>query len=178
MQPQTAVHYSLPGVNARPVGAVKVRLQTLARQQFGIRDQEVELQPAFVAVFNPQHAVLVFIEPGHQYPLKAGHQLFTLAGRQIFLREGQYARGIFLGVRRGVNQLPDFLRLPLQNACPLALPVFAKQVIHRPRTAAAAARMKLNDHRLAPFPAPGGAGAQYRRRSTSARPQSARAPPP
>ena len=39
------------------------------------------LQPPLVPVLNPQHAVLVFIESGHQNPLEARHQRFTLPGR-------------------------------------------------------------------------------------------------
>ncbi|WP_165296431.1 hypothetical protein [Enterobacter cloacae complex sp. 2DZ2F2B] len=57
MQPQSAVHYGLPGY------------------------QKIQLQPPFVLVLNPQHAVLVFIESGHQNPLETRHQFFTLAGR-------------------------------------------------------------------------------------------------
>ncbi|TRK26757.1 hypothetical protein, partial [Salmonella enterica] len=41
-------------------------------------DQEVQLQPPLILVLNPQHAVLVFIESGHQNPFKARHQLFAL----------------------------------------------------------------------------------------------------
>ena len=81
MQPQSAVHYGLPGIDARPVGAIVVRLQAFPGQQFSVGDQEIQLQPPLVLVLNPQHAVLVFIESGHQNPLEARHQLFTLAGR-------------------------------------------------------------------------------------------------
>ncbi|KNX28300.1 hypothetical protein AEX44_21040, partial [Salmonella enterica subsp. enterica serovar Heidelberg] len=65
MQPQPAVHDGLPGINARTVGAVVIRLETLAGQQLRVRDQEVQLQPPLILVLNPQHAVLVFIESGH-----------------------------------------------------------------------------------------------------------------
>ncbi len=41
------------------------------------------------------------------------------------------------GVGRGVDKLPDFLRLPLQNAGTFALEVFAQQVVHRPGATAA-----------------------------------------
>ncbi|MGE9501663.1 hypothetical protein ACQP3D_24965, partial [Escherichia coli] len=71
MQPQPAVHYGLPGINARTVGPVVIRLEPFAGQQLHIRDQEVQLQPPLVPVLNPQHAILVFIESGHQNPLKA-----------------------------------------------------------------------------------------------------------
>ncbi|MFP1575093.1 hypothetical protein ACNIZN_23615 [Enterobacter kobei] len=81
MQPQPAVHEGLPGINARTVGSVVIRLETPAGQQLRVRDQEVQLQPPFVPVLNPQHAVLVFIESGHQNPLEARHQLFALAER-------------------------------------------------------------------------------------------------
>jgi hypothetical protein len=80
VQPQSAVHDGLPGIDARSVGAVVIRLEPLACEQLRVRDQEVELQPPLVLVLNPQHAVLVFIESGHQNPLKARHQLFSLAG--------------------------------------------------------------------------------------------------
>jgi len=80
VQPQPAVHDGLPGINARSVGAVVIRLEPLAGQQLRVRDQEVQLQPPFVLMLNPQHAVLVFIESGHQNPLEARHQFFTLTG--------------------------------------------------------------------------------------------------
>ncbi|WP_434547505.1 hypothetical protein [Pantoea stewartii] len=81
MQPQPAVHNGLPGIDARTVGAVVIRLEPFASQQLRVRDKEIQLQPPLVLVLNPQHAVLVFIESGHQNPLEARHQLFTLAGR-------------------------------------------------------------------------------------------------
>ncbi|MFQ8359866.1 hypothetical protein ACLRC5_24040 [Enterobacter cloacae complex sp. 2024EL-00786] len=81
MQSQPAVHDSLPGVDARPVGAVVIRLETPAGQQLRVRDQKIQLQSPLIPVLNPQHAVLVFIESGHQNLLKARHQLFALAGR-------------------------------------------------------------------------------------------------
>ena len=81
MQPQPAVHDGLPGINARTGGAVVIRLETPAGQQLRVRDQEVQLQPPLILVLNPQHAVLVFIESGHQNPFKARHQLFALPGR-------------------------------------------------------------------------------------------------
>jgi len=56
-------------------------LQPLSGQQFGVGNNEIKLYPPFVAVLHPQHAVLVFIESGHQNPLEARHQFFTLAGR-------------------------------------------------------------------------------------------------
>jgi hypothetical protein len=63
----------------RTVGAVVIRLEPSAGQQLRVRDQKV--QPAAPChVLHPQDAVLVFIESGHQNPLKARHQLFPLAG--------------------------------------------------------------------------------------------------
>jgi hypothetical protein len=81
VQPQPAVHDGLPGVYARTVGAVVIRLEPFAGQQLRVRDEEVKLQPPLVLVLNPQHAVLVFVESGHQNLLETRHQLFTLAGR-------------------------------------------------------------------------------------------------
>ncbi|MFS7753292.1 hypothetical protein ACJ8BN_01220, partial [Klebsiella pneumoniae] len=89
MQPQSAVHHGLPGIDARPVGAIVVRLQAFPGQQFSVGDQEIQLQPPLVGMLHPQNAVLVFIEPGHQNPLKAGHDLLPLPGRQFSLRERQ-----------------------------------------------------------------------------------------
>ncbi|MDU7243750.1 hypothetical protein, partial [Clostridium sp.] len=83
MQPQSAVHDGLPGIDARPVSAVIVRLEPPAGQQLGIGDQKVQFQTPLVLVLNPQNAVLIFIKSGHQNPLEAGHQFFPLAGRQI-----------------------------------------------------------------------------------------------
>ncbi|MFV6548778.1 hypothetical protein ACNPHC_26315 [Klebsiella pneumoniae] len=73
MQPQRAVHYGLPGIDARTVGAIVIWLEPFAGQQLRVRDEEVQLQPPLVLVLNPQHAVLVFVEPGHQNPFKARH---------------------------------------------------------------------------------------------------------
>ena len=87
MQPQSAVHDGLPGIDARSVNAVVVRLEPPAGQQLGIGDQKVQLQTPLVRVLHPQNAVLIFIESGHQNPLKAGHQFFTLTRRQVRLRE-------------------------------------------------------------------------------------------
>lgn len=81
MQPQSAVHHGLPGIDARPVGAIVIRLQAFPGQQLCVGDQEIQLQPPLVGVLHPQNAVLVFIEPGHQNPLKAGHDLLPLPGR-------------------------------------------------------------------------------------------------
>ncbi|GAA5719761.1 hypothetical protein [Salmonella enterica] len=53
MQPQPAVHDGLPGINARTVGAVVIRLETPACQQLHVRDQEVQLQPPLILVLNP-----------------------------------------------------------------------------------------------------------------------------
>ena len=172
MQPQSAIHDGLPGIDARPVGAVVVRLEPPAGQQFGIGDQKVQLQTPLVRVLHPQNAVLIFIESGHQNPLEAGHQFFPLAGRQIGLRKRQYAGGVFLHVRRRVNQLPDFFRLPLQDAGTFTLPVFTQQIVHRPGATAATAWMKFNDHRPFLSQERRAAAAQARHRWPSAPPQS------
>nr|WP_228730053.1 hypothetical protein [Klebsiella grimontii] len=87
MKPQPAVNHGLPGIDARAVGPIVVRLETFPRQKFGIGDQEIQLQTPLVRVLHPQNAVLVFFQPGHQNPLKAFHQLFTLPGWQIFFGE-------------------------------------------------------------------------------------------
>lgn len=87
MQPQLRVHCGLPRIDARTVGPVKIRLQALPGQQFGVRYQEIQLQPPLVPVLHPQDAVLVFIQSGHQNPLEALHYLLTLPRRQVRLRE-------------------------------------------------------------------------------------------
>jgi len=81
VQTQLRVHERLPRINARTVSAVKIRLQALSGQQFGVRYQEVQLQPPLVPVLHPQDAVLVFIQSGHQNPLETVHQLLTLPRR-------------------------------------------------------------------------------------------------
>ncbi|XJI13681.1 hypothetical protein AB2F93_25015, partial (plasmid) [Escherichia coli] len=53
MQPQPAVHDGLPGINARTVGAVVIRLETPACQQLHVRDQEVQLQPPLIHGAQP-----------------------------------------------------------------------------------------------------------------------------
>jgi len=81
VQPQPGVHCGLPRIDARTVGLIKIRLQPLSGQQFGVRYQEVQLKPPLVPVLHPQDAVLVFIQTGHQNPLEALHQLLTLPRR-------------------------------------------------------------------------------------------------
>ncbi|KNU71623.1 hypothetical protein AEW80_22165, partial [Salmonella enterica subsp. enterica serovar Typhimurium var. 5-] len=61
VQPQPTVHDGLPGIDARTVGAVVIRLETPAGQQLRVWYQEIQLKPPFVVVLNPQHAVLIFI---------------------------------------------------------------------------------------------------------------------
>ncbi|MNL17860.1 hypothetical protein D3C87_1389800 [compost metagenome] len=85
MQPQPAIHHRLPRIDARAVGPVVIRLQAFSGQQFGVRNEKIQLQPPLVGMLHPQHAVLVFIESGHQNPLEALHQLFTLSGGQVTL---------------------------------------------------------------------------------------------
>lgn len=173
MQPQPTVHHRLPGIDARTVGAVVVRLEPLPRQQFRVRDQEIKLHPPLVGVLHPQDAVLIFIQSGHQNPLKARYQLFTNPGGQVLFRERQHSRGVFLRIRRGVDKLTHLLRLTLQYRRPWPRPVLTQQVIHRTAPATPATRMKFNDHRRTLSPAPCAAAAQARRRWPSAPPQSA-----
>lgn len=77
-------------------------------------------------------------------------------------------------VGRGVDKLPDFFRLPLQNGGAVALSVFPQQIIHRTGATAAPSRVKLNDHRLHPFPAQHAAAARVRHLWPSARRRPAR----
>uniref|UniRef100_UPI003979B8E1 hypothetical protein n=1 Tax=Citrobacter braakii TaxID=57706 RepID=UPI003979B8E1 len=99
MQSQPAIHHCLPRIDARAVGPVVIRLQAFSSQQFGVRNEEIQLYPTFVGVFHPQHAVLVFIESGYQNPLKTLHQLFALSGRQVTLGKRQHPGSVFLGIR-------------------------------------------------------------------------------
>nr|WOL84987.1 hypothetical protein EOBFOGIL_00008 [Escherichia coli]WOL85002.1 hypothetical protein LCGCLEKF_00008 [Escherichia coli] len=98
MQSQPTVNDGLPGIDAWTVGAVVIRLEPLAGQQFRVRDQEVKLQPSLILMLDPQYAVLVFIEAGHQNPLKTRHQLFPLTGGQILFGKRQHPGGIFFGI--------------------------------------------------------------------------------
>ncbi|WP_434547492.1 hypothetical protein [Pantoea stewartii] len=41
-QPQPAVHNGLPGIDARTVGAVVIRLEPFASQQLRVRDKEIQ----------------------------------------------------------------------------------------------------------------------------------------
>lgn len=85
MQPQPAIYHRLPRIDARTVGPVVIRLQAFSGQQLGVRDEKIQLHSPLIGVLHPQHAVLVFIEAGHQNPLETLHQLFTLSGRQVTL---------------------------------------------------------------------------------------------
>lgn len=99
MQSQPAIHHRLPRIDARAIGPIVIRLQTFSGQQFGVRNEEIQLHSPFVGVLHPQHAVLVFIEPGHQNPLEALHQLFALSGCQVTLGKRQHPGGVFLCIR-------------------------------------------------------------------------------
>ncbi|KJM58632.1 hypothetical protein SS59_25560 [Enterobacter hormaechei subsp. xiangfangensis] len=98
MQAQPAIHHRLPRIDARAVGPVVIRLQAFSGQQFGVRNEKIKLHPPLVGVLHPQHAVLVFIEAGHQNPLETLHQLFALSGRKVTLGKRQHPGSVFLGI--------------------------------------------------------------------------------
>jgi len=64
------VHQALPGVDPGPVGPVVVGLEPLAAGQLDVRHHEVQFQPVFVAVLDPQAVVLVAIEARQQRGLE------------------------------------------------------------------------------------------------------------
>ncbi len=76
-------------------------------------------------------------------------------------------------IRRRINQLPDFFRLPLQDAGTFTLPVFTQKIIHRTGAPAATPGMEFNNHRPALFPVRHAATVPDRHRSPSALPRSA-----
>ncbi|MDS0623112.1 hypothetical protein NOI44_23185, partial [Escherichia coli] len=67
-------------MDARPVGAIVVRLQAFPGQQFSVGDQEIQLQPPLVGVLHPQNAVLVFIEPGQREQIMASFERVLMPG--------------------------------------------------------------------------------------------------
>ena len=98
MQPQSAVQHGLPGIDARPVGAIVVRLQAFPGQQFSVGDQEIQLQPPLVGVLHPQNAVLVFIEPGrHGVGQAAGASVAFSGFRGAALNQSRSASGVYTG---------------------------------------------------------------------------------
>lgn len=131
MEAIPGIRQRLPGIDAGPIGAVIVRLQPLAGGQLGVGDDEVQLYPALVAVFDPQAVVLVGIEAGHQGALKIVHDgVFTLGGH-VVLSKAQNAAGVLLGVPAGVDQLPRLLGVAAQHRRPLAVAILAQQVPRR-----------------------------------------------
>ncbi len=76
-------------------------------------------------------------------------------------------------IRRRINQLPDFFRLPLQDAGTFTLPVFTQKIVHRTGAPAATPWMEFNNHHPALFPVRHAATVPDRHRSPSALPRSA-----
>lgn len=131
MEAIPSIRQRLPGIDTRAVSAVVIRLQPLAGGQLGVGDDEIQLHPALIAVFDPKAVVLVGIEAGHQSALKIIHDgIFTLGGHVVF-GKAQNTAGVLLGIPAGVDQLPRLLGVAAQHRRPLAVPILAQQVPRR-----------------------------------------------
>lgn len=88
-QPESVIGQRLPGIDARPVGTVKIGLQTFTALQFDVREDEIQLEAALVLMLDPQAVVLVFVETGHQCLLPLLHQphLFRLRNVRFLKRQ-------------------------------------------------------------------------------------------
>lgn len=79
------VDQGLPCVDAGPVHPVVIRLKPLPGSQLNVRDNEVQLEPVFVAVLDPHAVVLVGFETRQQRSLEAVHELgFCRVGKVAF----------------------------------------------------------------------------------------------
>lgn len=147
MEVVASVRHGLPGIDARPVGPVVIRLKTLAAGQLDIGNHEVQLYAAFVGVFDPEAVVLIGIETGHQRLLEGIHDLALGFLADLALLEGQYARGVALGVLAAVNQRLGLLRGSTEHPSVLTVIVPAQQVPDRPRACSGASGVEFDDHR-------------------------------
>lgn len=92
------VGHGLPCVNPVFINAVVIGLEPLAGRQLHIRDQEIQLKPSLVPMFNPQGRVLVSLKAREQGFLEPVHQLALRLRRQVPLGKAQAAAGVLLGV--------------------------------------------------------------------------------
>lgn len=69
------VGHGLPSVNPVFINAVVIGLESLAGRQLHVRDQKIQLKPAFVPMLNPQSRVLVSLKTWEQGFLETVHQL-------------------------------------------------------------------------------------------------------
>lgn len=149
MQAVFGVRHVLPGLDAGPVGAVVVRLQPLPAGQLDVRDDEVQFEPVFVAVLDPHAVVLVGFEAGHQRRLEAVHDLGLGGVGKVALGERQNAGRVPLRVWAGVDQPGGLIGVAAQQGRAFAVALTAEKVLSRPRAAAYAASVKLDDHSAA-----------------------------
>lgn len=91
MEVVASIRHGLPGIDARPIGPVVIRLKALATGQLDIGNHEVQLYTALVGVFDPEAVVLIGIETGHQRLLEGVHDLALGLLADPALLEGQDA---------------------------------------------------------------------------------------
>lgn len=132
----------LPSRRGDVEGAARIELQP--------RRDEVQLDPAAlgVAVADPEHVVLLGIEPGEGRALELVHDMALLLGARPVLRcEGDDAAGVApLPVDR-VDQLARHRRIAAQHLGRRMLTVLrSRHVADRSRPRALAAREKLDQH--------------------------------
>ena len=150
MQFQLPVYHGSPRIEARIVGLVEVGLQPLPALQFDVRDYKIQLQPPLVAVLYPQNSVLVALQSGQERLFKVAHQLVLGRPGQISLGKGQDARGVFLGVRTGIDQGFNHRRVAPVERCAFPVPVTAQEVANRPGAPAYPTVMEFDDHGAVP----------------------------
>ena len=77
----------------------------LARRQLQARRAEVKLDPAFVAMADPEHLILLRVQPREGQPFELVHDLGLLVrGRVVGARKADHARAVGPLVAAGVDQ--------------------------------------------------------------------------
>lgn len=80
-------------------------VEALARRQFQARRAEVKLDPAFVAMADPEHLILLRVQPREGQPLEPVHDLGLLVLRRVVaVRKADHARAVGPLVAAGVDQ--------------------------------------------------------------------------
>ncbi|WP_416046598.1 hypothetical protein [Phaeobacter inhibens] len=111
----TLVHHVAQAV----IGVLVARwrdVEALARRQLQARRAEVKLDPAFVAMADPEHLILLRVQPREGQPLEMVHDLGLLVlGRGVTVRKADHARAVGPLVATGVDQGLGALRVAAQD---------------------------------------------------------------
>lgn len=97
------------------IGAVVVGVVRFARCEFDLRDDAVQLQPAFVGVLHPKRVVLIGSQSSEKGLLECSHELelFRLWDIRLFKRQDGESRLVFIVDPR--DQFAGDLLIPFEN---------------------------------------------------------------